>query len=352
VDSKINLAIIGCGAVAERGHLPALSRLSDLVKVKWVVDVDKRRARRVARKFKVERWTKSYQKVLRDPEVNVVVIATPTPTHAQIAKECIEFGKNVIVEKPLTMTTTEALELRELAKENDVVGGIVFNYRYFKSVLQAKLSIIRGNLGKIFFLSSLSETKFPTTWTRSKWLYHEGGVIYDYFPHMVDLACWLLNSMPIYVHATTGSHTEGGFIDHVSALIFFEGEMSAFLETSWLTGLYTSEIEVHGSGGVGTINIKYDTYLEYHGGPGPTDLFRDFTVKSMSIIEGIFTGKIFLGAMALYYDYYIDNLSKFLKHKKFSITLDDGVLNVALLEAIFKSGKIGKTVYIEELMNM
>ena len=348
--SKINVAVIGCGNVARRGHLPALKGLNDIVNVKWVVDIDENKARRTARKLRIKRWTKYYYDVLKDPEVEVVIIATPTPTHAKVARDCIEAGKSVIVEKPLTLTTLEALELRDLAKSNNVAGGVVFNYRYFKSVLNAKCSILRGNLGDIFFLNSISETNFPTTWTKSKWLYHEGGVLYDYFPHMVDLSCWLLKKTPIYVRAVVGSHVKGGFIDHVSLMIVFEDDVSALLETSWLTGLYVSEIEIHGSGGLGVVDIKYDVYLEYHGGPGPIDVLRDFTLKSLSIVKGLWTGEIFLGAMALYRDYYVDNLTKFLHERRFSTTFEDGVINVAILEAAFKSGKSKRDIYIEDII--
>jgi len=350
VKSKATLALIGCGAVARKGHLPGLKKLSKIVRVKWVVDINVKRAKSVARRFKVEKWAKSYDIVLKDPEVDIVVIATPTPTHARIAKECIESGKNVIIEKPLTLTVAEALELRELTKKNNVACGVVFNYRYFKAVLQAKRSIMCGNLGEVFFLNSLSETEFPTAWTRSRWLYHRGGVLYDYLPHMIDLACWLLDKVPSHVYAITKSHTEGEFIDQVSILMSLEDKVNAFFEASWLTGSYVSSIQIHGTGGIGVIDIKYNTYAEHYGGPTPVGLTKDLTSKLINTFKGVMTGEIFLGAMSLYYDFYLDNISKFLRHGEFSITLEDGLINVAILEAALKSGETGKEIYIRELL--
>ena len=96
----MKFAIVGCGAIAWRGHLPALSKLED-VEVTSVVDLDKTRAKRTAKKFGVKKYYSTVDEILKDEELDVVVIATPTPTHKDLAIKVADAGKHIIVEKTL-----------------------------------------------------------------------------------------------------------------------------------------------------------------------------------------------------------------------------------------------------------
>ena len=128
-----SVAVIGTGAIARRGHLPALKLLEQkgLIKLVSVVDINEELAKRVAKEFQVPQFYTDYKKMLSKEEPDVVIICTPTPTHFDIAKECVKFS-NVLIEKPLCLNLSQALVLRELSREYKKVIGEVYNYRYFK----------------------------------------------------------------------------------------------------------------------------------------------------------------------------------------------------------------------------
>jgi len=91
-----------------------------------------------------------------DPEVDSVIIATPIETHYQIAKEAIIAGKNVYIEKPITSTYEEALEIKDLATDYNVVVGVDYTQIFSKSILKAK--DILYELGRIEYIKMVSSS--------------------------------------------------------------------------------------------------------------------------------------------------------------------------------------------------
>ena len=112
---KLQAALIGAGAVARRHHLPAFKRTRQ-VEVVALCDTNRRRARTLAKDFRVPRVYCDYLQLLSKEEPDFVDICTPQSTHVEICSAALNEGMNVIVEKPLCLKVPEALALQKLSE--------------------------------------------------------------------------------------------------------------------------------------------------------------------------------------------------------------------------------------------
>ena len=113
----LNAVVIGTG-VWGRNHARVYASLKN-VNLFGVVDQDETRAKEIGEFYQTNYYT-NVDEVLQNPDIDIISICTPTVTHADIAAAALKMGKNVLVEKPMTNTISEAKTLIQLAKENNV----------------------------------------------------------------------------------------------------------------------------------------------------------------------------------------------------------------------------------------
>src|SRR6185503_6177623 len=116
---KIKWGIIGCGDVTEVKSGPAFNKVanSELVAV---MRRDAEKAKDYANRHKVPKWYSDADKLINDPEINAIYIATPPSSHEEYTLAAIQAGKQVYVEKPMTVTASSALKMAKAAEENNI----------------------------------------------------------------------------------------------------------------------------------------------------------------------------------------------------------------------------------------
>ena len=136
--------------VAGLGHWgPNLARnFAELADLAWLCDADPAK-RELGSRYPQARWTDSFAEMLEDPELEAVVIATPVPTHYELARHALEAGKHVLVEKPPAMRGHEMDELVALAAGRDLVLMPGHLLLYHPAVRKLKELIGRGDLGEV-----------------------------------------------------------------------------------------------------------------------------------------------------------------------------------------------------------
>lgn len=165
--------------------------------------------------------------ILNDESINIVIIATPTPTHYELAKQCLEAGKHVLVEKPLTLREEESLDLIVLAAEKGLKLGVGHTFLYTAAVEKMKEIIDSEEIGNILHIHShrLNLGLFQ----------RDTNVIWDLFPHDVSIILHILNSkLPDRVFAHANSHYSKGVEDTALAVLNFNNSVSAYLYASWI----------------------------------------------------------------------------------------------------------------------
>lgn len=344
----MKIGLIGCGAIAKHGHLPALKTI-DGVEVVAVADTNLEAAKRAAKKFKIARHYSDFHPMLSAEDVDTIVITTPTTTHATIAIEAAKAGKNIIIEKPLAMNLSECYAIRKAVKENNVLLSIIQNYRYFSSMKIAKDRLSRGYFGKTVSFYGVSQTRFPSSWTTGTWLYHERGVLLDFTPHLSDALQWLMNTKASSVYAVGGDFTKSsGFLNYANILVKLENGVSGFLETGWLTNSFAFYLDIKGTGGLLKADVNRDNCEEIYGSQLPVDDAKRFTKYMLKVCSEAVSGVIFSRAMNAYKLVYADIASGFEKDMA-PIPIEDGIRALSLLEAAYISIKEQRIVELKEL---
>ena len=161
------------------------------------------RAQAVAKEYGIPKAVATADEIIADPTIDVIDICTPNPLHFEVAKAAILAGKNVLCEKPLTVTAAEASELAELAKEHGVICGTVFNNRFLAPVMRARHLIDENKLGRILsFEFSYKHNSCIDPDRRVGWKQTAecgGGTWYDLGPHVVDLCHYLCGELSFLI---------------------------------------------------------------------------------------------------------------------------------------------------------
>ncbi|HEY6250373.1 MAG TPA: Gfo/Idh/MocA family oxidoreductase, partial [Candidatus Angelobacter sp.] len=146
------VAIIGCGYWGPN-HIRNFNSVSGC-KVAAAADLDQSRLSRIAETFPQVRLHRDYNRVLADPDVDAVVVATPTSTHYSVVREALLAGKHVLCEKPLCEHSEQGRELTDLADERQLVLMVGHVFLFSAAVEKLKQLIQSQELGKIYYLSS------------------------------------------------------------------------------------------------------------------------------------------------------------------------------------------------------
>jgi len=195
--SKLRIAIVGCGAVAERGHLPAAMRL-DNVDVAVLIDRDLDRARQLAKKFSVAEVATDIEAAIGS--VDAAIVALPHNLHAPVCSRLLKAGIHTLVEKPMALTLAECELMERAAAEGNAVLAVGLMRRFLHSAMFVKTAIENGLIGKIrsFDLREGNVYNWPVS--SDSFLRPEtagGGVLFDTGAHTLDLALWWLGDLDL-----------------------------------------------------------------------------------------------------------------------------------------------------------
>jgi predicted dehydrogenase len=178
------------------------------------------------RRYPAIRGETDFTKVLSDPEVDAVVIATPVSTHAELATAALEAGKHVFVEKPLADSTAAALALRDLAREKNLVLMPGHTFLYSPPVVLSREIIASGELGDIYFIST----------SRVNLGIHQSdiSVVWDLAPHDFSILRYWLGELPSRVSAMSRGCLVAGVPDVAFINLEFPSGTIAHSEIAWL----------------------------------------------------------------------------------------------------------------------
>jgi predicted dehydrogenase len=176
--------------------------------------------------------------VERDPNIDAVVVATPTSTHFDLARRALEAGKHVLVEKPLADSVAHCEVLCELAERMDRILMVGHVFVYNDVAIQVKEYMTGGTLGRVYYISMVRTNLGP--------IRVDVDAAWDLASHDISLASYWLDSWPISASATGGSWINEGVADTVFATLRYPGEVLVNLHASWLNPRKAREITVVG----------------------------------------------------------------------------------------------------------
>ena len=192
-NEKLQVAIIGAGAVSDYHHVPAI-RLDPRAEVVAVCDADPNLLEKRRADWGVDDVTSDYESLCARDDVDAVIIATPNFTHRPMALAAAQGGKHVMCEKPLGLNAQEVRDMYHAARDAGVVHMTAFTYRFAPSMRYLKHLLDSGQLGEPRHFRSQRFLDWPeTSWGWRQYKDKAGaGDLFDMTIHRIDFAADLL----------------------------------------------------------------------------------------------------------------------------------------------------------------
>jgi nucleoside-diphosphate-sugar epimerase/predicted dehydrogenase len=319
---NFRLAIIGAGAVVEKYYLPAISKLRNEINIKWLIDINLARAKKLAFLYQIPHYDKEYNVV---KEVDGVVIAVPNYLHFQIAKHFLDKGVDTMIEKPLTTSRKEAEELIKISEKNGVRLCVGFVKRFYPCYTLLKRLVDTNIAGKI------SNVEFIEGWTFSwpletGYLFDKikagGGILIDQASHALDLITWIfrpINIIPSEYYDDSLGNVEANAKANIT-LITQNGEnISVYLELSRERDL-GSKFIIRGEKGILKASLTKPLEVIF----SDQNRLYEFKVKDKNLNE---------------VDFFAEQIKSFALNDGRCATALEGLLNISLIEQLYSLRK-------------
>src|SRR5688572_783835 len=233
---NLRVGLLGLGAIAQVVHLPVLHSLEG-VTLAGVCDVDRPKATAIANRFGGPRIYLKHEEVFKDPEIDAVVICTPSYLHNTQAIAALEAGKHVLIEKPLSIRAEDAEEVLKVAERTGKTLMVAMNNRYRPDIQALRPFATNGELGNVFLVRGAWLNK-KMRWVRPTWRHRKatsgGGAMMDLGVQTLDLAMWYLNfpkatSLMAWMHPGEGMEVE----DTAGIIVRLQDGAAVSLSLSW-----------------------------------------------------------------------------------------------------------------------
>ena len=358
---KTKVAIIGCGTIANAAHGPSYQKNPN-VKIAYCVDIIPERAQALKEKFGDEDTIAltDYHDMLKDESVKAVSVCVPNYLHNPITIDCLRAGKNVLCEKPASVSYDLAKEMADVAHETGKILNIGVVNRFNYAVNMIKQYVEEGKLGDVYhvYCSFRAHRSIPglggpfTTKELAG-----GGVLIDWGVHYLDLINYVLGIKEVKtVSGATYSKLATNMREYVYESMWagppdYEGTYDV---EEYVTGLIRTEKATISLNGAWAENIKdpASTFIEFIGDKGGVKLtycggFTFYGVKDGKLFEetpDIVTGTDFD-------DMFYQELKAFVEcveaNEHICSYVDNNLITAKMMQGLYDSAKNGREVCYE-----
>jgi UDP-N-acetyl-2-amino-2-deoxyglucuronate dehydrogenase len=367
VSAPVRFAVVGCGVIG-RLHAEVLAASPDTA-VSVLVDVDAAAAERVAQHLaEAPPVTTSLEEALARDDVDAVAICVPSGAHAQIAVAALESGRHVVVEKPVDVTIEAAAPIATAAAAapEGTVVTVISQHRFDPASVVVRDAITAGRFGRVTSAVATvswwrSQAYYDSGDWRGTWELDGGGALMNQGVHTVDLLLWFLGT-PVDVMAHTGllAHERVEVEDTVAAVVRFESGALATLHAT--TAAYPGlSVRLQVLGDAGSAVIDDDRLRYFHSkelasaeATGDAGVSADRGDRSdqteLVLSDGEDAdpahGPMFTGHARQYRDI----VEAIRTGRRPGDTLDDALLALATVQAVYESARTGAPVRVADVL--
>ena len=237
MNSPLGVAVIGCGYWG-KNYVRLCSELPQ-IGVVAVCDLSPERLEDAARRFPSVRIAEFPDEAIQRDDIDAVIICTDAASHYEIARQCLQHGKHVLVEKPFTTQSAHALELVQLAQARDLILMVGHVFLYNPGIEALKTYIEQGDIGEIYYLHSRRTNLGPVRC--------DVNAAWDLATHDVSIFNYLLGESPEWVSAVGCSFLRSGTQDAVFVTLGYPEGVRGHVHASWADPNKEREIVVVGS---------------------------------------------------------------------------------------------------------
>ena len=222
--SEFNIAVIGCGKWGLNHVRTAFGIFNS--RLKLCCDSNPESKIKVNEVAPGCLFTTDVEDVLNDNSIKAVIVSTTAETHFEITKKLLEAGKHVLVEKPITLRSSEAKILNNIALENGLVLMVGHLLLYHPAILKIKEFLDKGELGRLQYIYS-NRLNLGTIRT-------EENILWSFAPHDISVIQFFAGSVPEEVKATGAIFVQDGIQDTTLTYLNFRDNIHAHIYVSWL----------------------------------------------------------------------------------------------------------------------
>jgi predicted dehydrogenase len=324
----LRFAILGFGHHAVRRLIPAFAR-SEATSLVGMWRRNQTIAEEECRDHGIEHCFATREELCASPEVDAIFITSPDAMHRDDALLAIQHGKAVLCEKPLAMNAAEALQIAEAAKAANVYCGVAQNFRYNQSVTFMRDRIAAGLIGRPQVVQA--HFCYPAQDAPRKWITDSGlacgGPIGDVGVHCIDALRYILGGEVMNISTLATTDALSGSVEAFAAM---QMEMS--------NGVFAHV--------VADARAAYRTLLEVTGSDGVLSAESGFSVDQPVQVVHRKGGEIVSTTPVNNADGYVLMLDNFAAAVRgagsFAAPIEDGVRNMSILDAAYKSWRSGQ----------
>lgn len=334
----LNVGIIGAGRIG-KVHAQSITYHVPQAKVVHISDVRIDAAKEVAQLYGIEKYTDSFEEVINNPQVDAILICSPTNTHADIAIAAAKAGKHIFCEKPVDMTVEKILETKKAVEAAGVKFQVGFNRRFDHNHGKVQQVVQNGDLGKVEVVKITSRDPEPPS---AEYAASSGGLYLDMMIHDFDMAMFQTGSDVTEVYAkgtclVDPAIGEAGDVDTAIVVLTFANGAIGVIDNSRRAAYgYDQRVEVFGEKGMAL-----------------NDNDSDSNVK-VSTVQGVAGEKPQFFFLERYMDSFITEMKAFIdavvNNKQVPVGIHEGLMSVVIAKAAQKSSDENRPVKISEIL--
>lgn len=273
--SKLKVGVIGCGSIAQNRHLIEY-QMNESVEIVAVCDIVLERAEKMAAFYQAKAY-EDYEKVLLE-DIDAISVCLPNYLHAPVSTKALQAGKHVLCEKPMAISSKEAVEMIQASDTSGKKLMIAHNQRFVASHAKARELIQQKDIGKIYSFRTTFGHGGPESWSidgNNSWFFKKDeafiGAMGDLGVHKADLIRYLLGEefQDISAFIESSAKENSDVDDNAVFILRSETGVIGTLTASWS---YNTEEDnstiIYGEKGVIRLEAdpKYGLILEYSNG--------------------------------------------------------------------------------------
>jgi UDP-N-acetylglucosamine 3-dehydrogenase len=240
IGDQLKVGVIGAGRWGKK-HIDEYSKMKD-VEILWISDLNEENLKTCQDEYNVKNVTNNYNDVLSS-DVKAVSICTSNETHFDICKDALLAGKNVLVEKPLTLQPERAYELVEIAKQSNKLLAVGHIFRYNNAINEVKKLIDNNFFGDLYYL----RLQWTIQWMPQIYPDKKLDIVMDMMPHLYDIMNYLTGLWPNKITCYAKAFIKKDLEDTAFVFCEFPNNIMTHSEISWTLPEKVREVDLIGN---------------------------------------------------------------------------------------------------------
>ncbi len=246
MSNPIRVGVVGFGLAGRIFHTMVIDAVPGLE----LATIVQRKGDEAAEAYPKAKIARSVEELLADETIRLVVLATPSGTHFELAQQCLNAGRNVVIDKPFTVTSCEAATLIKLARDKKVLLAVYHNRRWDGDFLTVRQILKAGTLGRLITCESRIDRwrAAPRLHVWRESLGPGSGLLLDIGPHLIDQALQLFG-VPQSIAASIRIERDNAVVEDAFDIRLSYPRLEVVLGTTLSTYSPAPRFTLHGTGG-------------------------------------------------------------------------------------------------------